>query len=181
MKQPIRYFAIGLFTASVVLLIIVSFIGKSDNDAIELPIEEMTEILQKEGYHVLSSAEYITLSMNNEPEITENEEEKDSDQEKEKDEDKKEVDKDKDKDKDQDKEDEPKESEVKKYKLIIEPNMLGPTISELLEEKNIIEDAEDFNRYLETEGYAEYIQLGEFELSSNMSNFEIAEKIAKKR
>jgi len=57
--------------------------------------------------------------------------------------------------------------------------MLGPTVSKLLLDHQIIDDAEKFNRYLEVEGYAPYIQIGEHELTSDMSYYEIAEKIAK--
>ena len=72
------------------------------------------------------------------------------------------------------------EPNIHTYTLDVKPSMLGPEISELLEANKIIKDAEKFNRYLELEGYAPYIQLGKQKLTSDMSNFEIAEKIAKK-
>lgn len=191
MKQPIRYFAIGLLTASLVLLIVVSFFDKPDTDVTDLPVEELTEVLQQKGYHVLSSAEYITLSMNSQPEATEKEdkkEKKDKEEKDEKEQDKKDKDQEKDKNKDQEKETDKKDDkkddkqpEVHKYTLTIEPNMLGPTISKLLKEHKIIDDVDAFNRYLETEGYAGYLQLGDHKVSSDMSNYEIAEKIARKR
>lgn len=181
MKQPIRYFAIGLLTASLVLLIVMSFFDKPNADAEEQPVDQMIATLQKEGYHVLSSADYITLSINGEPKDTEKDKEENADKDKDT---KKDKDKDKTDDKDADKEtDQPEveEPEVHKYTLTIEPNMLGPTISKLLKENKIIDNEDDFNRYLEKEGYAPYLQLGDHKLSSNMSNFELAEAIARKR
>lgn len=179
MKQPIRYFAIGLLTASLVLLIVVSFVDKPDTDITELSVEELSEALQEKGYHALPSDEYISLSMNKQPEEEEEQKDKDKDKDKDEKQDKEEEEKEAE-DKEADKKDE-EQSDVQKYTLNIEPNMLGPTISKLLKEHKIIDDEDAFNRYLETEGYAGYIQLGEHELSSDMSDFEIAEKIAKKR
>lgn len=181
MKQPIRYFSIGLLTASLIILIVVSLFDKQDDHANEGSVDEMIATLTDEGYHVLSSSEYISLSVatdsqdsneTDEGEV-ENKEEKNSNEEPD------EVDT-KDADATEGEEDEEVE-EIHKYTLTVEPNMLGPTVSQLLQDNNIIDDADEFNRYLETEGYAPYLQLGDHELTSDMSNYEIAEVIAKTR
>lgn len=185
MKQPIRYFSIGLLTASLIILLVVSLFDKQDGHVSEGSVDEMIATLKDEGYHVLSSSEYISLSVNTEP--NENlDADEDNAEDPKKDEDEDEVvdeteETEEPEDTDAEVEEEEEVEEVHKYTLTIEPNMLGPTISELLEDNKIIADAEEFNRYLETEGYAPYLQLGDHKLSSDMSHYEIAEVIAKSR
>lgn len=180
MKQPIRYFSIGLFTASLISLLTFIFYDQP-NTNIDQSIDELITEIENEGYHVLTESEYISFSVNkeNNAESTENDvTDNNSDD----------VDEEKNQGKETEKEDEENQEDdkdnsedVKTYTLVVEPNMLGPTISNLLYEHDIIDDAEEFNRYLEVEGYAPYIQLGEHKLSSDMSHFEIAETIAKTR
>lgn len=187
MKQPIRYFSIGLITASIIMFIVVTLVDKPKTASPdELDINEMIASIKDKGYHVLSSSEYITLSTKNTQKDNEENEEKPA-ADKEPNENKA-KDNEKDKDKNDEKKDENEandendaEVEVHSYTLNVKPNMLGPEISELLVKNKIIDNAEKFNRYLETEGYAEYIQLGKFKLNSDMSNYEIAEKIARKK
>lgn len=182
MKQPIRYFSIGLLVASLIIFIVFYFFEKTDNHASTKSIDEMIATIKDEGYHVLSSSEYISLSVgsetqnNDDTETIENEDstnEEDSNDTQNENEDEDAED-----EEDSDTED---AAEVHEYTLTIEPNMLGPTISEVLEDHNIIDDADEFNRYLETEGYAPYLQLGEHDVSSDMTNHEIAEIIARTR
>lgn len=196
MKQPIRFFTFGLLTATVILLIIYLFIESPKDDNL-LSTEEMIKEIEQDGYHVLTKSEYITYSVVKDQieEVDEDDPEEESDNNNEdngkddkKNKDKKDKDKkDKDKDKkDKDKgtnENEGSEKPEKEYTytLSIEENMLGPNISDLLFENNIIDDATKFNKFLEDEGYSRYIQLGDFELSSDMSYEEIAEVIARKR
>src|SRR5690625_4274965 len=189
MKQPIRYFSIGLLTASLIILIVISFFEKGDQQQSEVSVDEISATLTDEGYHVLSSSEYISLSVTGE---TEDREDSDKDEDKadntsnKEDNEKDEVDEpentdDTDNEEEVVENEEEEEEEVHKYTLTIEPNMLGPEVSELLKKNKIISDDEAFNRYLETEGYAPYLQLGDHKLSSDMSNYEIAEVIAKSR
>lgn len=186
MKQPIRYFSIGLLTASLIILIVISFFEKGNDQQSEGSVDEMIATLTDEGYHVLSSSEYISLSVTGE---TENSEDPDEDEAenspKEEDNEKEEIDEAENADDTNNEEEvveeEDEEEEVHKYTLTIEPNMLGPEVSKLLKKHKIISDDEAFNRYLETEGYAAYLQLGDHKLSSDMSNYEIAEVIAKSR
>lgn len=176
MKQPIRFFSIGLIIASVILFIVMSFVDKPLATGNKLDIDEMITAIKDEGYHVLSASEYITLSTRNDQEdkdeeTTENIDEKEEIKDKDIEDDKKE----------EEVEVEVEEPEVISYTLNVKPNMLGPEISEILEKNNIIKNADDFNRYLETEGYAPYIQLRESKLNSGMSHYEIAEAIARKK
>jgi len=176
MKLPIRFFSIGLLTATIILLITFIFFEQSDASN-NLTVEDMVSQIEEEGYHVLTNEEYITFSVNKDQNQKEDEDKAEENDAKDKEENDKtdDANENEEDDKDQD------ESKVHTYTLVVEPNMLGPTISKLLEDHKIIEDAEKFNRYLEVEGYAPYIQIGEHELSSDMSNYEIAETIARKR
>src|SRR5699024_12789086 len=79
MKQPIRYFSIGLLTASLIILIVISFFEKGDQQQSEGSVDEMIATLTDEGYHVLSSSEYISLSVTGE---TEDREDSDKDEDK---------------------------------------------------------------------------------------------------
>lgn len=210
MKQPIRFFSIGLLLASVIIAFVYLLedsTAKTSN-ADDMNTDEMIEALEVEGFHVLSSSEYIKLtvekdSQNNnsedneakndsKDEINKNNNEKEnkdtnnnsSDTNKDKTQDDKTNSNDDDNDKPKDDSNDNKENsnnddeEVITYTLSVESNMLGPDISQLLEENKIIDDAEAFNRYLELEGYAPYIQLGDHKVSSDMSHAELAEKIA---
>lgn len=179
MKQPIRYFSIGLLTASLIILIFISFFEKDNGNVSESTVDEMIDTLKDDGYHVLSSSEYITLSVATEQKDDETDkDEKDSNTKNEEDENDLEKE---DKSEENTDDTEAVEPEVHQYKLKIKENMLGPTVSQLLKENNIIDDVDEFNRYLEKEGYAPYLQLGEHDVSSDMSHFEIAEEIARKR
>lgn len=57
--------------------------------------------------------------------------------------------------------------------------MASSDISALLAEQNIIDNASEFNRYLDEHEYSLYVQIGTFEVSSDMSFYEIAERIAR--
>src|SRR5690625_706956 len=185
MKLPIRYFSIGLFTATIILLIIFTFFYDSKSDSENLSIDDLILKIEDQGYHVLTEAEYITYSVakDNNEESTKDQAKKENEnsehddknaEDDQKSDDKKEVTQEEQEDKSKE-----EEEEIFTYTLIVEPNMLGPTVSKLLLDHQIIDDAEKFNRYLEVEGYAPYIQIGEHELTSDMSYYEIAEKIAK--
>jgi cobalamin biosynthesis protein CobT len=186
MKQPIRYFSIGLLTASIITLLVVLFFDKSNSGANESSVEEMIAALKTEGYHVLSASDYISLT------VAANSEEDDEAKEDEVDNTEKadeaveeEISSDETEEADNTEETsaepEVEEPEVFHYTLTIEPNTLGPTIGKLLKDNNIITDAAEFSRYLEAEGYAEYIQLGEHKVSSDMTHNQLAETIARKR
>lgn len=172
MKQPIRFFSIGLFTASLIILVGFLFLGDGKNSSAEMSIDEMLEAIKSEGYRVISEDEYISLSVNSQKNAEDDNKEKESESKEEKDKEQKTEEASKEKE---------VEEEVHTYTLVVEPNMLGPDISKLLEENKIIADSKEFNQYLEKEGFAKYIQLGEHELNSKMSQLELAEKITKNR
>lgn len=171
MKQSIRYFAIGLATASLAIFIVYTFFDNNQKQASNESIDEKIEDVKEKGYRVLSEEDYIELAVNSE-------EENPKDKEDNKDSNKKDDEKNDEKDKkDEDKDD---EDEDESYTLHIKENMLGPEVSQLLEENGIIDDADKFTKMLDDDGYSEYIQLGKHKLTSDMSAKEVAKTITNK-
>jgi len=190
MKYPIRYFSIGLFTASIVLLIGFYFFQPKSTLSEDETVDEMIGQIEKEGYRVISESEYISLAtakneLNHLQEDEDSANDKEKDDKKEKSDDQKKDDEDnskdgnkkKDKPKDDKEKDDQKKDDVKKYTLVVEENMVPSTISEKLAENKIIKDAADFSKYMEDNDYSPYLQIGEFKLTSDMSNKEIAQTI----
>jgi len=60
MKHLLRSFAAGLFSAGVIMLAAYYF---SEESREELTADEMIPIVEEEGYHVLTSDEYISLAV----------------------------------------------------------------------------------------------------------------------
>src|SRR5699024_8020057 len=85
MKQAIRYFSLCLLL-SVLLVYGYQFFNKEDRAA-SFSEEELIDLVEDEGYHVITNEEYITYSLNND-ETGKNQEASNS-EEKEKQEDKK--------------------------------------------------------------------------------------------
>ncbi|ASN05227.1 hypothetical protein [Virgibacillus necropolis] len=167
MKQPVRAFSIGLFTAGIILLAIVLYFEKPQSKTTNISQQEMIASLEKDGMQVLSDEEYISLSVKNNPE--EKKEGKTETEEKDKD----------DEQTEQPNEAEDKqEKEVKTFSLKIEPGLASSSsISSKLEENGIIDSANEFNQYLEENDYSQYVQIGTFDLTSDMTLNEIAETI----
>lgn len=161
MKQPIRYFSIGLLTSSVILLLAFYFFDNGTVSTDNLSVEEMTETLKADGYHVVTEKEFISLSVNDEDE-SKTDSTVDNDQKKE----------------NTDKKQEEK-TDKKTYTINIKSGMLPSEISEILAENDIIKDADKFDQYLEKEEYSKYIQLGKHKLNSEMSTEEVAEALTK--
>ena len=59
--------------------------------------------------------------------------------------------------------------------------MLPNEVAEVLKENGIIKDALEFSTFLDKKKYSPFIQLGEFELNSDMTHEEIAKVITKNR
>lgn len=186
MKQPLRYFSIGLLTASVILFVFYQFLGQKELTE-EESVDEMIASIEADGYRVISESEYISLSVTKheddrkQSDVEDNDKSKKEDKEKTKD---KKPDKDEDKKEDksstkkEEKEDK-KEKQVESYTLTIKENMMPSTISELLAENKIIKDAAKFSKFLEDEGYSPKVQIGKHKLNSDMNHREIAEELIK--
>ncbi|MGM8213714.1 hypothetical protein ACLIBH_13130 [Virgibacillus sp. W0430] len=162
MKQAIRAFSIGLFTASTILLLFY-FFQESNKAERTYSLEELTDMVEDTGNRIVTEEEYITLSLlkdeekNTEPseDLVDTSENSEAQQ---------------------------TQPEVKApltYTLKIEPNMMPTTVSKLLESNKIVEDASKLDNYLEEHDISTLIQIGEHQLTSDMSIAEIATMITK--
>src|SRR5699024_1188775 len=119
MKQSIRFFSIGLLTASIVLLGFYFLFGNSKASSKDVPLEEMIEEIESTGHRVVTEKEFIAYTINNEEKEVDKE---DSAKEKKESSDKKETKKTddktdkKDKKEDKDKKDKKKETNKKEIK-----------------------------------------------------------------
>src|SRR5699024_9109422 len=100
------------------------------------------------------------------------EQDKKSDKNKDKDLDKTKEKSDKDKKKDKKDSDKPK-----KVTFTTKPGVVTEDIAEILYDKNVIDDKRKFEDYLEDNDHSAYIQIGTFEVTTDMSFNEIAEVI----
>ncbi len=79
-------------------------------------------------------------------------------------------------DEESDEEDETKD-EVKKISFRVQEGFVSKDIADILEDNDIIDDSAEFVEYLEDNDYSPYLQLGTFEVTSDMNYKEIAETI----
>ena len=63
MKQPIRYFSIGLLSSTVILMLFFLFLEDQQGSVEDVPVESLIDAVKAQGYHVLSEDEYISLSV----------------------------------------------------------------------------------------------------------------------
>jgi hypothetical protein len=164
------------------------FFGSESAQTKELTVDEMVPLVEEEGYRIISEEDYISLSVKNdnisgnEEEAEEETEESTDDSEDSEDnadeEDNNREDNDSDGESEEEEENE-EEEEITTYTLNIESGMTTSEFSSLLEDNDIIDDAAEFNRYIEDEDYSQRVQIGEFELTSDMSMYEVAEAITR--
>ncbi|GGB29287.1 hypothetical protein F3157_00065 [Virgibacillus dakarensis] len=175
MKQPVRLFSLGLFTASLIVLILFLFVDDSKKNVENIPNDEMITALQADGYRVLSESEYISLSVNNDKDKQEAEKTEKASAEGQA-EDNNSAEK---ADEDKENKADEAEKEEKTYTLTIKSGMASSEISDALVENGIIDDAGKFSKFLKDKGYDTKVQLGKFKVSSSMNQKEIAEEITK--
>ncbi|MFD2046074.1 hypothetical protein ACFSTA_12205 [Ornithinibacillus salinisoli] len=186
MKHSIRAFAIGLFSAGLITLIVNYFDNGSKQDLSEVAVDDLISELENEGYRVLDESEFITLTVNDDSDETEAEaesttkednESEESDQADEQEE--SESNSNENVEEAEEVDDESEQQSVQSYTLTIESGMPTSTISHELEENGIIENADELIQYMDSEGYSLRVQLGEFTITSDMSHYEIAEAITR--
>lgn len=190
MKYTVRSFSVGLLTSGIILLIAFYFIGDSAQSVEDLDPEAMIPALENKGYTVLTKEEYISLTVKNGEEATaETEDQAAAESESEEQQtsnfkDKKEESADvgaseqEETDESATANEQETEESSSSYTLTINEGMASSDISSLLAGQNIVEDASEFNNYLNEHEYSDYIQIGTFKISSDMSFYEIAERIA---
>jgi len=193
MKQSLRFFAIGLLTASVLLFGYYFFLDDSTQSNDELTVDELVSALEDEGYRAIPESDYVAFSFFKEEEMKSDEE--DGKEEKPK---KNEKEKDNNEDKNKDKKDKKKEDkkdknenvnddknadnnnnddDVIKHTFTTGEGVVSQEIADILIEEKIIDDRKKFLDYLDDNDYSSKIQIGKFTVSSDMSMKEIAEVI----
>src|SRR5699024_2636377 len=116
MKQYIRTFSVGLFIASLILLITFLFSTSSLNNLANLSDEEMVDHLKDSGYRVVTESEYISLSVQQDKNKDQKNDKNKNSQDKKEDQKANKKDKDQDKDKQNDKDKDEKEK-TKSYTI----------------------------------------------------------------
>lgn len=199
MKLPVRYFAIGILTASLAFVLSLYFFPSSSANLEDESFENIVAFLEDDGFRVITEDEYISLSVNssngqevsdesvpdednieneeNDLDTDDNDSDSGSENEDEVEDGSKENNDNNEEDENNKDKEEKNKQKVVKYTLHVEPNMLAPTVSKLLMKNDIIDDEDAFTKYLEEEGYSKYIQLGKHNLTSDMSFYELAEEI----
>src|SRR5699024_3734231 len=174
MKQYVRTFSIGLFIASLLLLITFLFSNSSLNNRANLSDDEMVEHLKDSGYRVVTESEYISLSVQHDKNKEKSTSNKEKDAEKE---DKKKT---SDKNEEKDKKDKKDKEKPKSYTIEIASGMAISEVTNQLENDGLIKDARKYDQYLKKHDYEKYIQLGKHKVTDDMSEQEIAEELIKK-
>ena len=199
MKQHVRAFAVGLLTSGALLLAIYLFGGQSSGNLKDTEPEELISVLEDQGYAVLTQDEYIAYSVGREDGEEENSdadegngnEEADSDsnndsdendstdeEENSNDEESNENEDSNDNDSESNEDDEASEdSDVSEVEITLEDGAPPSTISNALEDAGIIDDAWDFNDYLDDNDLSGSVIPGTYEIDSEMSFSEIGDVI----
>jgi|SRR5690625_3151923 len=178
MKQSIRFFSIGLLTASIVLLGFYFLFDNSKASSKDVPLEEMIEEIESTGHRVVTEKEFIAYTINNEDEVNKEDSAKEKKESSDKKEEKKTDDTTDKKDKKEDKDKKDKEDDKKvKATITTDDGVVTQEIADKLVEENIIKDKErqEFLDYLDDNDYSPYIQIGKFKVDSDMSMKELAE------
>lgn len=204
MKQSVRFFAIGLMTSAILMFGYFAIFDKSA--AVEnIPVEELIAQIEEDDYRVISEEDFISFSLMNKDEVeanakdkadekkpdkkdadaksSDNKEDEKTDDKKDKEkksDDKKDSDKskeksDKDKKKDRDKSED--SDKPKKVTFTTKPGIVTEDIAEILYDKKVIDDKRKFEKFLEDNGHSAYIQIGKFEVTTDMTYQEIADVI----
>src|SRR5690625_1961753 len=156
MKQFFRFFSLGLFVASLIIFIFYNSFEEPEANPNDFSKEELVEIIEDDGYRVITEEDYISYTVNEDDtneDLNINEKELDEEE-----------------NKDSNDED----------TLEITSGMMPHEVIALLEEEDIIEDADKFSEFMHKNDYSPYIQQGEFELTSDMSDEDIAKEITNK-
>lgn len=189
MKHTVRSFSIGLLAAGLIMLVVFYFFDNPRAEEPNYDTDAMIAKLEQDGYRIVTEEEYITLSVANAKEDNEgleNQEVEESEKSPEEDEDNTSKDNEKennsekqeeaDEDDEENKED-GEEREPKTVTITIEPGMASSHISSMLLEENLIDDEDAFNSYLRENDYSLRVQMGDHELQTGMSFYEIAEAL----
>ncbi|MEJ8776535.1 hypothetical protein [Pseudogracilibacillus sp. ICA-222130] len=191
MKQPMRFFAIGLFTAAILMFGYYSLFDQST--AVEnAPVEDLIAQVEDEGYRVITEEEFITFSLLDldeadvkDKQVEKEDKKKDSKKESDSSKEEKKDSKDSSSDKKKDEKEEKKSSDDKKEKskkkksktitITTNEGVVTEDIADMLYNEKVIDDKQKFQDYMEDNDYSPYIQIGTFKVKKDMSFKELAE------
>lgn len=179
MKQIIRAFAIGLFTAGAVIAAVFYLTDRDhSSEVVKLSHDEMAEELKSEGYRVVTEEEYISLKVNKDKQQKEEADNKAKEKPpvKKESEEKQDV---KQQRKKEQKTETKQDKESRTFTIQIVSGMKTAEISEMLADNGIIKDAQKFDDFLEEYDYARKIQIGKHKLSTDMNESEVAKALTK--
>lgn len=184
MKQHVRAFAVGLLTSGVLLLAIYIFGNHSSDGLEDMEPNELISALENQGYAVLTQDEYIAYSVNRE-EADEDASDGNAEDDSEADESDSNNDSDENEDNndensnDEGNEDEEssEDSDVVEVEITLENGSPPSNISDALEDTGIIDDARDFNDFLEDNDLSGSVKPGTYKVDSEMSFNEIGDII----
>lgn len=77
MKQSLRFFAIGMLSASLVLLGFYFILNDTKASSKDVPLEELIEEIESNGHRVITEKEFIAYTINNEANNEDKDEQKD--------------------------------------------------------------------------------------------------------
>jgi len=183
MKLAIRYFSIGLLTASIVLFIMYLIVDDTSQAIEDLSVEELATALEDKGYRTITQDEFISYSVYRD-EQKEAEEKKESEKAKSnkasKDDSKDKVEEKEEKNRTDEKKQETKKDEKEKKKpktatITVKEGSVTQDIGKELEKEGIVKDANEFVKYMEDNDYSSRIQIGKFKVNSDMSLKQLAE------
>lgn len=166
-KRTVRAFSLGILLAVILL-----WFGR--NEQLTLNLTDAKEKVENEGFIVITKEEYDELagqSVNEDDSQppTEGQTDKETDTDTAKEEETAPQEEQPDKD----------ESSIIHFTLEIESGMNSEQISSILEQIKIIDDANNFEQYLTDHHYNTKVQIGNFELNSEMTYEEISKIITK--
>jgi len=161
MKHTIRAFALGLATATALLTFTYyQTIGQTESKAIT--DQKAIQHLEDQDYHVLSQTAFENLRQKE----TEEPPTQDSST--------------KEKEQNQKDEESKQKTKPKSFSLTINPGMPTSSISDKLEQADIIKDQAAFEVFLKDQDFSRSIQIGTYKLNSDMTIETIAKKITGK-
>lgn len=174
MKHTIRSFSVGLLTAGLIMLAVFYFLEEGNNDQVTMPTEEMISHIEQDGFRVLTEKEYIAFSVTNAQEDDDTETKETSSEEEENATEVNEESEAKETEEENNSNEAEEESTPVTKTINIENGMASSHISSMLEDENLVDDAEAFNSYLQDNDYSLKVQLGQHELTEGMTYYEIA-------
>ncbi|WP_170158443.1 hypothetical protein [Aquisalibacillus elongatus] len=181
MKPIVQAFATGVLVSSLIILAVYMLSNPSQNvqdvaqEEETLIVEDAKKFLVDEGFSVIEDSEYDDLIREKqqlEKEVSDFKEEQSKLKEE-----LNEIEEESSSNEAEESESNNQPSSESEYLLSIESGMTSIDIAQNLETANIVDDADQFNNFLEDNGYSRLIQLGEYRISNDATYEEIAQII----